>query len=273
MKIAYLDCFAGISGDMFLGALVDMGVELTEMQQELANLGVTGFEISARSVIRKGISGTKVDVKVTEDQPHRHLQDIIHILDHSKLESSIKQDAKNIFTLLATAEGTIHGHSPEQVHFHEVGAVDAIVDIVGTVIGLKKLEIQEVYCSPLNVGRGTVHCAHGIMPVPAPATAEILRDVPIYASGPAVELVTPTGAVLAKYLAKGFGPLPSMTLKNVGYGAGDRETEIPNLLRILVGEKGPQQIPLPVWQSEAIAHPGQGHEHGHAHKHQHKHHQ
>lgn len=257
MKIAYLDCFAGISGDMFLGALVDLGVSLEEMREELAGLGLTGFELSARPVTRQGIGGTKVDVKVTEDQPHRHLQDIVSILDNSQLESSIKQDAKNIFNLLALAEGKIHGCSPESIHFHEVGALDAIVDIVGTLIGIKKLEVQEIFCSPLNVGRGTVHCAHGVMPVPAPATTEILQGLPIYAAGPAVELVTPTGAVLAKYLAQGFGAMPAMTLQKAGYGAGDRETEMPNLLRIMVGEK---EQP-----------PGYQHKHNHNHKHKHEH--
>lgn len=263
MKIAYLDCFAGISGDMFLGALVDLGLGVEELKQELTKLGVQGYELSARRVMRKGISGTKVDVKVTVEQPHRHLKEILDILDNSQLAEDIKQHAKNIFTGLATAEGKIHGCPPESVHFHEVGAVDALVDIVGTLVGLAKLEIQEVYCSPLNVGSGTVRCAHGLMPVPAPATAEILMNVPIYTAGPTVELVTPTGAALVKYLSKNFGPMPPMILKGVGYGAGDRETEIPNLLRILIGEPEPRQFHYQ-WQSEAYC---QGHAHNHAHCH------
>lgn len=266
MKIAYLDCFAGISGDMFLGALVDLGVSLEELREELTGLGLAGFELSARPVTRKGITGTKVDVQVTEDQPHRHLKDILSILENSQLESSTKQDAQNIFNLLAVAEGKIHGCSPERIHFHEVGALDAIVDIVGTLIGIKKLGVQAIFCSPLNVGRGTVHCAHGVMPVPAPATTEILQGVPIYSAGPAVELVTPTGAVLAKYLAKGFGAMPAMTLQKAGYGAGDRETEMPNLLRILVGEEEQQPGHLYGYKHE------HKHEHGHGHSHSHKQH-
>ncbi|SHF50062.1 nickel pincer cofactor biosynthesis protein LarC [Desulforamulus putei] len=267
MKIAYLDCFAGISGDMFLGALVDLGVDVEELRQELWQLGIQGFEITASKVTRKGISATKVDVKVTQEQPHRHLGDILTILDHSGLAEDIKRHTRNIFIQLAAAEGKIHGCPPETVHFHEVGAVDAIVDIVGTLICLDKLEIVEIYCSPLNVGSGTVRCAHGIMPVPAPATAEILMNVPIYTAGPAVELVTPTGAVLAKYLSRDFGPMPAMILKGVGYGAGDRETEIPNLLRVMVGEPEPRQYPFQ-WHSEACAH-GQPHHHGHCHNREH----
>ena len=269
MKIAYLDCFAGISGDMFLGAIVDLGVSVEDLREELTQLGLTGFELSARQVSRRGISGTKVDVKVTEDQPHRHLKDILAILENSGLEESIKQDAKNIFKLLAVAEGKIHGCSPENIHFHEVGAVDAIVDIVGTLIGVKKLQLQKIYCSPLNVGRGTVQCAHGVMPVPAPATTEILKDVPIYTAGPAVELVTPTGAVLVKYLAKGFGPMPAMTLQSVGYGAGDRETEIPNLLRILVGEEEQLPFAYQAWQTERLE-SQHGHRHHQRHNHRHQ---
>ncbi|MCL5781595.1 MAG: nickel pincer cofactor biosynthesis protein LarC [Firmicutes bacterium] len=267
MKIAYLDCFAGISGDMFLGALIDLGVEVDQLRQELSKLGIQGYELSVRRVMRKGISGTKVDVKVKEDQPHRHLKDIVAILENSQLADAIKQDAKNIFARLASAEGKIHGCPPENVHFHEVGAVDAVVDIVGILIGLAKLEIEEVYCSPLNVGSGTVRCAHGVMPVPAPATAEILINVPIYTAGPTVELVTPTGAALVKYLSRDFGPMPAMILKGVGYGAGDRDTEIPNLLRVMVGEPEPRQYHYQ-WPCEAYD-PAQIHNHGHCHNREH----
>ncbi|AQS57906.1 nickel pincer cofactor biosynthesis protein LarC [Desulforamulus ferrireducens] len=266
MKIAYFDCFAGISGDMLLGALVDLGLSPDTLKQELQSLGLSGYEITAQRVTRRGISGMKVDVTVTGDQPHRHLKDILQILEHSRLSETVKQDAKNIFTLLAQAEGKIHNKAPESVHFHEVGAVDSIVDIVGTLIGLQKLKVEQVYCSPLNVGSGTVHCAHGVMPVPAPATAEILVDTPIYSAGPAVELVTPTGAVLVKYLAKGFGPMPGMLLKAVGYGAGDRETQIPNLLRVMLGEKEPHQHLYRPWQGQMTHR-----EHGHCHQHEHKH--
>lgn len=238
MRIAYLDCFSGISGDMFLGALVDLGFSLDELRRELQKLGLNGFDISSRPVIRKGIRGIKVDVTQTGEQPHRHLKDILDILEHSMLPDAIKEDAKNIFSLLATAEGKVHGCSPEKIHFHEVGAVDAIVDIVGALTGIKSLGIEKIFCSPLNLGSGVVNCAHGVMPVPAPATAALLVDVPVYAEGPAVELVTPTGAVLVKYLSAGFGPVPAMTLKALGYGAGDRDTERPNLLRVMIGEMG-----------------------------------
>ncbi|CCO08666.1 nickel pincer cofactor biosynthesis protein LarC [Desulforamulus hydrothermalis] len=261
MKIAYLDCFAGISGDMFLGALLDLGVDPEALRQDLSRLAIQGFTVNTRKVTRCGISATKVEIKVTEEQPHRHLSDILNLLEHSRLAEEVKQQAGHIFIQLAAAEGKIHGCPPEKVHFHEVGAVDSIIDIVGTLICLKKLGISEIYCSPLNVGSGTVHCAHGIMPVPAPATAEILLHVPIYTAGPAVELVTPTGAVLAKCLAKGFGPMPAMILKGVGYGAGDRETEIPNLLRIMVGEPESRQFLFP-WPGEEGVH---GHRHHHCH--------
>ena len=266
MKIAYLDCFAGISGDMLLGALVDLGVSLDTLKQELLSLGLSGYEITAQRVTRRGISGMKVDVTITGDQPHRHLKDILQILDNSRLSESDKQDPKNIFHLLAEAEGKIHGKVPENVHFHEVGAVDSIIDIVGTLIGLQRLKVEQVYCSPLNVGSGTLHCAHGVMPVPAPATAEILLDTPIYSAGPAVELVTPTGAVMVKYLAKGFGPMPGMILKAVGYGAGDRETQIPNLLRVMLGEEEPCQHLYQHVQGQRVHH-----EQGHCRNHEHKH--
>lgn len=236
MRIAYLDCFSGISGDMFLGALVDLGLPLDELGQELLKLGLEGFEISSRPVTRRGIQGIKVDILLTVDQPHRNLKDILKIIHGSRLDDTIKEDAKNVFTLLASAEGKVHGCPPETIHFHEVGAVDAIVDIVGALIGIKRLGIEKIFCSPLNLGSGLVTCAHGVMPVPAPATAALLVDVPVYAEGPAVELVTPTGAVLVKYLSAGFGPVPAMTLKSLGYGAGDRDTERPNLLRVMIGE-------------------------------------
>lgn len=235
MKVAYLDCFSGISGDMLLGALVDLGVNLEELKEAFNDMGLKGFEITSRRVSKQGVSGTKVDVIVKDDQPHRHLSDIMAIVESSTLNPGIKQGVRQVFNILAAAEVKIHNCHLEQVHFHEVGAVDAIVDVVGTLIGINKLNIERVYCSPLNLGSGTVNCAHGLLPVPAPATAEVLLEIPVYSQGPAVELVTPTGAALVKYLSAGFGVLPPMVLKAVGYGAGQREGEIPNLLRIMVG--------------------------------------
>lgn len=264
MKIAYLDCFSGISGDMFLGALVDLGLDINELKQELMQGGLEGFDITSRRLSRRSITGTKVDVSVIGDQPHRHLKDILQIIDHSQLHPTIQQSARQIFNTLALAEGKIHCCPPDKVHFHEVGAVDSIVDIVGTLIGLHKLGIEKIYCSPLNVGSGTVRCAHGIMPVPAPATTELLIGVPIYTTGLPMELVTPTGAVLAKCLAVGFGPMPPMILESVGYGVGQRDNEVPNLLRILVGEQNKHL-------SYNYNHEHE-HRHNHAHEHNHDHH-
>ena len=239
MKVAYFDCFAGASGDMILGALMDAGLELELLKGELAKLHLTHYDLQVKKVAKRGIGGSQALVSVDEDHHHhhhRHLHDIEEIIDKSDLKESIKRKSIEIFTRLAEAEAKVHQPTIEQIHFHEVGAMDAIIDVVGAVAGLAALGIEKVYCSPLHVGTGTVECAHGTLPVPAPATAELIRGKPIYSTGVEGELLTPTGAAILTTLSSGFGPMPSMTLEEIGYGAGTSEPAIPNLLRVAIGE-------------------------------------
>jgi uncharacterized protein (TIGR00299 family) protein len=285
MRIAYLDCFSGISGDMFLGALVDAGVSPKLLEDTVVALDIGGrLEISR--VLRGGISATKVDVYANgeKDLPrevfweqhkahahtHQHhyhhdydepvwspirtgespvttqehrqehsrgLNEIRRIIEKAPISPTAKATAIRIFETLGEAEAEIHNTSIDQVHFHEVGAVDAMVDIVCAAVGVEAFAVEEWVCSPLNVGGGTVKCAHGTLPVPAPATLKLLRDAPVYSSGPQVELVTPTGAAIVKTLSARFGPFPAMKIEQAGYGAGTREfPDHPNLLRITIGE-------------------------------------
>jgi len=235
MRIAYFDCFSGISGNMILGALLDVGLELDALRQALAGLKISGYEIKARRVVKKHIACTLVDVETREVGVERHLSDILDIIGESTLPGDVKQTCGRIFTRLAEAEAKVHGLDVEDIHFHEVGGLDAIVDVVGSVAGLKLLGIEEVYSSPLHLGRGFVECAHGRFPVPAPATLELVRGVPTYGRDVEAELVTPTGAAIITTLAKGFGPSPTMEVEAIGYGAGYRDLPIPNLLRVSVG--------------------------------------
>lgn len=243
MRIAYFDCFSGISGDMTLGALLHAGVDETAWREELAKLAVPGYEVTVKPVVKEGISGLQVDVLLHEqDQGHgRHLSDIVAILERSGLSDRVRCRALATFTRLARAEAKIHAMTPESIHFHEVGAIDAMVDIVGACIGLDLLDIERVYASPLPLNRGWVTCAHGIMPVPAPATLELLVGFSLRPDDRLKELITPTGAALlaewAERTPSGEAALvPPMTLQSVGYGAGQRSTEIPNLLRLCIGE-------------------------------------
>lgn len=238
MPIAYFDCFSGISGDMTLGALVDAGLPIEVLRSELAKLNLSGYTISSEKVKRSGLAATKVHVVLDEkEQPSRHLSDIEKIINGSSLSLTIKQKSLSIFQRLAEVEAKVHGTTPDKVHFHEVGAVDAMVDIVGSVIGLEHLGITEIIVSPLNVGSGTVHTAHGKLPVPAPATAELLRNIPLYSSSITLELTTPTGAAIISTLAFSFGPLPQMTMNHIAYGAGDKDIPgQPNVLRLMIGE-------------------------------------
>ena len=282
MRIAYLDCFSGISGDMFLGALLDAGVSPKLLEDTVAALNI-GARLEISRVLRSGISAIKVDVYVygekdlprevfsekrehdhhpdhahehdsgykhshnahthphdTHSHPHAHgrsLTAIREIIEKAAISPTAKATAIRIFENLAEAEAEIHGTSIDQVHFHEVGAVDAMVDIVCAAVGAESLAVEEWVCSPLNVGGGTVQCAHGTLPIPAPATLKLLRDAPVYSSGPQVELVTPTGAAIVKTLSTRFAPFPAMTIEKTGYGAGTREfPDHPNLLRITIGE-------------------------------------
>jgi uncharacterized protein (TIGR00299 family) protein len=239
MRIGYFDCFSGASGDMILGACIDAGVDLAGLQSALAGLSVPGFQLEARGVRKQGFAATQVDVVLDPslDQPHRHLKHIREILDRSQLPPSVRERAGAIFARLAKAEAAVHGTTVEKVHFHEVGAIDAIVDVVGASIALDLLGIEQVRCSPIPTGSGTVTCDHGVMPVPAPATAELLKGVPLAACDEPGELTTPTGAAILTTLAADYGPLPSMKLERIGVGAGRRDgVQRANILRLMVGE-------------------------------------
>jgi len=237
MAIAYFDCFSGISGDMVLGALVDAGADLASIEQELRKLKLDGWTISAEKVQRGAIFATHVKVETQEDHHHRGLSIILKRIDDAALEPRAAERARKIFTRLAEAEAKVHQVPVEKVHFHEVGAVDSIVDIVGAAIGFELLGIDEFACSAMDVGAGQVKTAHGLLPVPAPATVELLRGVPAYSSGIQRELVTPTGAAIATALSTCYAGMPAMALRAVGYGAGSADNaEKPNVLRLLIGE-------------------------------------
>jgi len=238
VKHIYFDCFSGISGDMVIGSLLDAGLKLEDLREGLSLLPLSGYKVYTEKTSRRNLGATSFFVEVTDPEPHdRRLEHISHLLDSSDLPESTCQRAKSIFSLLAETEAAIHSTTPEKIHFHEVGAIDSIIDVVGTLIGLDKLGIDEVHASPINVGGGFVECRHGVLPVPAPATMKLLEGIPIYSRGPQAELVTPTGAVLLKTLAKSYGPLPAQKVLSHGYGAGKTEfKEWPNLLRAVIGE-------------------------------------
>jgi hypothetical protein len=236
MRIAYFDCFSGISGNMILGALVDAGLDVERLTAELAHLPISGYALRTEEVRRRGLRGTYVEVEVSEKGVERHLHQIEEIIDGSDLPKAVKSRSQAIFRRLAEAEARVHGMPIDHVHFHEVGAMDAIVDVVGAAVGLWLLGIKRVYASPVHVGCGTVTCAHGTLPVPAPATQELLRGVPIYGRDVEAELVTPTGAAILTTLVEEFGGAPPMQVRQVGYGAGSRDLPLPNLLRVSIGE-------------------------------------
>ncbi|MGH9352345.1 MAG: nickel pincer cofactor biosynthesis protein LarC [Terriglobia bacterium] len=237
-KIAYLDASSGISGDMFLAALLDAGLPEPALLAELAKIPVGSYEFKSSRVMRSSLAGNHIEFVIPEKQPHRHLHHIEKMFNESTLSESVKDKALAIFKRLAEAEGKLHGKPPGSVHFHEVGAVDAVLDIAGACAGLELLGLEELYCSPLNVGSGHVEAAHGRLPIPAPATAELLKGLPVYSTGFDGELVTPTGAAIVSTLAKGFGPMPAMKVTAIGYGAGTRDFPgHPNLARLFVGEK------------------------------------
>jgi len=241
MVIAYFDCFSGISGDMTLGALVDAGVSIDTLRAELARLDLPGYKIKAEKVTRSGIAATKVHVS-TDNKEHgeRNLADILKLIESSGLATAIKQKSGMIFKRLAEAEAKVHGTTVDNIHFHEVGAVDSIVDIVGSVIGMELLGISQVMTSPINVGSGSVKTSHGLLPVPAPATAELLRGMPFYESSTKFELTTPTGAAIISTLCVFSGRLPTMKMERIAYGAGDKDFPgLPNVLRLMIGEPAP----------------------------------
>jgi pyridinium-3,5-bisthiocarboxylic acid mononucleotide nickel chelatase len=244
MKLAYFDCFSGISGDMTLGALVDAGCDLEHLRRELRALQLPGWEVSAEKVWKNGMAATYVKVKTEDHQRHRSLSAIHEILKNSQLAPEVRGRAAAIFQRLGQAEARVHNVPVEKIHFHEVGAVDAIVDIVGACIGFQALGVERFACSPLNVGGGTVKVAHGKLPVPAPATANLLQGSPTYSNGVQRELVTPTGAAIVATLCDSFGPQPPMKVSAIGYGAGTADLEgQPNVLRLMIGEAAERALP------------------------------
>jgi uncharacterized protein (TIGR00299 family) protein len=236
MKIAYFDCIAGASGDMMLGALLDAGLPEATLRERLAALRLVDFELEIKPVLKNGFRATKLNVLVADKVKQRHLPEIEAIIRESDLQPAIQERAIAIFRRLGEVEANIHNTTLEQIHLHELGGVDTIVDVVGVLLGLDSLGIERVFCSPLPLGRGFVRGAHGAIPLPAPATVALLKGVPIVGSDLSIELVTPTGAVLLTSLAESFGPIPAMTLSAVGYGAGGYDLPIPNVIRLLVGE-------------------------------------
>lgn len=238
MRIAYLDCFSGISGDMMVGALIDAGFPVEELRRALQSLALEGYSLEVTREERNHLFGTRFNVTVSRNpQPNRRFSDIRDVLRAGNLRPSVRDKSIAIFETIAVEEGKIHGCPAEEVHFHEVGAVDSIIDIVGSVLGMDYLGIAAAYASTLPLGSGFVDTAHGRIPLPAPATVALLKGIPVHDSGLKEELVTPTGAALVKGLVHAFGSLPPMVIEQVGYGVGSRNlTDRPNLLRLLIGQ-------------------------------------
>src|SRR5947209_1344642 len=237
MRTLYFDCFAGASGDMILAAMVAAGVEPAALIEQLELLGVGGWQIDFEKVDRSGISATYAKVKTGPEHAHRHLSDILKIIYDSRLSDSVKGRATRIFSQLAEAEAHVHNEPIEKIHFHEVGALDAIIDVCGAAIGFELLGIEKFISSPLRVGKGMIEMAHGRFPIPPPAVAELLKDKPIYAGDIEGEFVTPTGAAIISAVCEDFGPVPAMKIQSTGYGAGSRSHKnFPNALRVFVGE-------------------------------------
>jgi len=237
MSVLYYDCFAGISGDMHLAALLDLGVDYDELVLELTGLGMEGYGVQATRASRKGVFGTQVRVVTDPNQPaHRDLRQIEAIIGASLLREPVQSRAIAVFRRLAEAEAHIHDTSPDRIHFHEVGALDAIVDIVGGVIALDRLNVDRVLCSPVELGGGMAHCAHGVLPAPAPATLELLKGVPVKLGGAPFETTTPTGAALLATFVDEYVTRPELIIHRVGYGIGHHDGPIPNVLRVCLGE-------------------------------------
>jgi uncharacterized protein (TIGR00299 family) protein len=235
--IAYADCFSGISGDMFLGALIDAGLSTDVLNDSLAELHLEGYQLKTERVSPKGLSAVRVDIAVAAAPPQRSWKEITSLIEKSGLSDQVKERASSIFSVLAHAEAKVHNCLPENVHFHEVGGIDSIIDIVGAAVGLDALGIEKVVSAPLPVTRGWVSSQHGDLPLPAPATCELLKDMPVHGVELEQELVTPTGAAIVKSSCSEFGKMPAMVIKNVGYGAGSQELADgrPNLFRLIIG--------------------------------------
>ena len=240
---AYFDCYSGISGDMTLGALVALGVPVPWLSQELEALSIPPFKLMAKPVKRQGIRGVKVSVQCDDQETSRNYAQIKRLIQESRLSEPVKTTGLSIFEALALAEAKVHDCPLEVVHFHEVGGIDAIVDIMGTALALDYLKVEKIGCAKIPLGNGFAFCKHGRIPVPAPATVELLKGFEVYGTHIEAELVTPTGAAILKGLDASCGELPDMTVEGVGYGAGDRELEVhPNLLRVILGETGTANV-------------------------------
>ena len=237
MKIAYFDCFSGAAGDMIVGACLDAGADNKHLQRQLARVNLPEVEIHIRKLTKNGIAATRFEPVIKKSHPHsRHLPDIKNIIQNARLSDYVTRQALKIFDKLARAEAKVHNTNIDKIHFHEVGAADAVIDIVGACIAVESLGIENIYCSALTTGCGAVSCAHGILPVPAPATAELIKGIPLIATDIQLELLTPTGAAILTTLSESFGTLPSMRIDAIGYGAGKRDyPNCANVLRLLVG--------------------------------------
>lgn len=236
MKALYFDLIAGASGDMILGALVDAGVSPARLKSALAGLNLDEFDLEIRKVNKNGFRATKIDVLVAEQPPERHLKEILDVIDSSTLPETIRDRSKAIFQRIAQVEAAIHNTSLDQVHLHELGGTDTIIDVTGVLLALEMLEVTQVFASPVPLGNGFIDGAHGKIPLPAPATLGLLKDAPVHGTDIQAELVTPTGAALLSALVKDYGPAPGLVLEGTGYGAGTRDLPIPNLLRVIYGE-------------------------------------
>jgi hypothetical protein len=236
MKIAFFDCFSGASGDMILGSLIDAGLSPQRLREELKKLRLPTIHLKAKKVLKVGLSATQVIVEgKSEKKSHRNSKEILRIIERSSVKVEVKEKSKEIFKRIASVEAKIHQTPMEEVHFHELGGLDSIVDIVGSVWGIQQLGIEKIYVSKVNVGAGFVKCEHGILPVPAPATLFLMEGKPIYSSGVERELLTPTGAAILTTLGSEFGSIPLMKVEQIGYGAGRDNLPHPNLLRLIIG--------------------------------------
>lgn len=245
MKTLYFDCFNGASGDMITGALLDAGAPFDALQAALESLGVPGFHVSREKVSKQGVGATQFHVHIdSSEKPHRHLRHILEIIEGGDLAQPVREASAETFRRIAESEAEIHQSTLEKVHFHEVGAIDSIVDVISAHVCLHVLAPERIIVSPIHVGTGTVQCDHGLMPVPAPATALLMRGAPVYAGDVEAELLTPTGAALLTQIADGYGPMPEMTVEAVGYGSGQRDLPgRPNVLRVMTGRTAAESAP------------------------------
>lgn len=240
MRIGYFDCFSGASGDMILGSMIDAGLSPGELREELKKLRLRNVSLRVKKVLKGGISATQVIVEGRDEKRHsRSLREILQIIDRSRLDSEVKEKSREVFRRIASVEAKIHRRPIEEIHFHEIGGLDSVVDIVGAIWGIRQMEIQKIYVSRVNVGTGFVRCEHGILPIPAPATLSLMKGKPIYSSGIEKELLTPTGAALLTSLGSEYGRMPGMKVERIGYGAGKSDLPHPNLLRLVVGKEEP----------------------------------